>query len=79
MNFWENLGGYSSLCSEIRELRMIGLFQSWVRGGDSSQKDRMAIFTMKKLQPCKKLLHPTKDAAVRLYIGFYIQVDSTAR
>ena len=32
MNFWENLGGYSSLCSEIRELRMIGLFQSWVRG-----------------------------------------------
>ena len=27
----------------------------------------------------EKLLHPTKDAAVRLYIGFYIQVDSTAR
>ena len=32
MNFWENLGAHSSLCSEIRELRMIGLFQSWVRG-----------------------------------------------
>lgn len=28
MNFWENLGAHSSLCSEIRELRMIDLFQS---------------------------------------------------
>ena len=32
MNFWENLGAHSSLHSEIRELRMIDLFQSWVRG-----------------------------------------------
>ena len=49
MNFWENLGAHSSLCSEIRELRMIGLFQSWGRGGDSSQKDRIPFFTMKKI------------------------------
>lgn len=33
MNFWENLGAHSSLHSEIRELRMIAIFQSWVRGG----------------------------------------------
>lgn len=28
MNLWKNLGAHSSLHSEIRELRMIALFQS---------------------------------------------------
>ena len=31
MNLWKKLGAHSSLHSEIRELRMIDLFQSWVR------------------------------------------------